>query len=376
MPNLTDLIGNYFNLQNTIIEAKIAGKDADFGCDISSLEFDASTNGEASICTVRWISDCYTYDELELRESFSTVQIGAKFEVSAGYCGVDGSAYLAEIFSGFVFSFSLDIKDNVSYLEVSGMDAKLWMMANKFTQFKSSEQTYSKIVQDIENKYSSKFSGATIDIPSEPTSIRPGLHQNDESDFDYLRRIADITGSLFYVVDGEFMFTPIQANGYEQIVIEPICRINEEKFIKKVTFTSNIVGIPKSVSASFTKDEEYNNTTTSEVSSSSNIGSGNTADGLTNNISDSNIIKIFDSSLNSSDCAKLVAQSEYSRRAINLVKCEVVCEFLPDVKIGAPAEMSGFGDIIDNEYIITSLNHKYDGNNFRTTIGLSSDAFS
>ena len=336
-----------------MIEAKIAGKDADFGCDISSLEFDASTNGEASICTVRWISDCYKYDEFELKESFSTVQIGAKFEVSAGYYGVNGS-----------------------YLEVSGMDAKLWMMANKFTQFKSSEQTYSKIVQDIESKYSSKFSGATVDIPSEPTSIRPGFHQNNESDFDYLRRIADITGSLFYIVDGQFMFTPIQANGYEQIVIEPICRINEEKFIKKVTFTSNIVGIPKSVSASFTKDEEYNSTTTSEVSSSSNIGSGSTADGLTNNISDNNIIKIFDSSLNSPDCAKLVAQSEYSRRAINLVKCEVVCEFLPDVKIGAPAEMSGFGDIIDNEYIITSLNHKYDGNSFRTTIGLSSDAFS
>lgn len=383
MPSLNDLIKEYFNLQNTKIKVKIAGtgKFADFddnaSCAVSSLEFDASTDGEASVCVIRWVSDCYTSDGFTLNEEFNTVQIGAKFEVWAGYY-FGTSEYLAKIFSGFIFSFSLDIQNGIEYLEISGMDAKMWMMANKFTQFKSSEQTLSKIVKDIQSNYS-QFSGAEINIPDEPTSIRPGIHQRNESDFDYLRRIADITGSFFYVMDGKFMFTPIKPNNNKEIIIEPICEITEENFLKKIKFVSNIIGIPKSVSTSFTKNEEYKNSVSSDISASSisnNVGNGNKADSLTNNISQNNIIKIIDNSLNSPDFAKFIAKAEYYKRAINLAKCEIVCNFLPDIKIGSPVQMSGFGEIIDNKYIITSLNHKYDGEGFRTTIGLSTDAFS
>lgn len=369
LSNLHDNIsGNYF------IEVSIAGKSIDFGCLISSLEFDASTNGEASICIIRWVSECYKNNELFLNENFDSAQIGAKFEVSAG--SYNSEKNFAKIFSGFIFSSSIDIQKGVSYLEISGMDAKMWMMANKFTQFKSSEQTYSKIIKDVQSKYSSKFSGAYINISGEPASIRPGLHQYNESDFDYLKRIADIIGSFFYILDGKFMFTPIEANKSEEIIIEPICKITDENLLKKVTFVSNIIGIPKSVSANFTKDEDYKNNISSDINSLKKIGTGNTADELTSNISDNNIIKIFDNSINSPDSAKFISNAEYSKRAINLAKCEVVSSFLPNAKIGAPAQMLGFGNIIDNNYIITSLNHKYDGKNFVTSLELSSDAFS
>ena len=386
MPNLNDLIKEYFNLQNTKIKITIGesrdsppeDEESKFNtCMVSSLELDTSTNGEASVCVIRWISDCYTSDGFTLNEEFNTVQIGAKFEVWAGYY-FGTSEYLVKIFSGFIFSFSLDMQKSVEYLEISGMDAKMWMMANKFTQFKSSEQTFSKIVKDIQSKYA-QFSGAEIKIPNEPTSIRPGIHQRNESDFEYLRRIADITGSLFYVLDGKFMFTPMKPNNNKEIIIEPICKITEENFLKKVAFTSNIIGIPKSVSASFTKNEEYKISVSSDINASSisnNIGTGSKADSLTNNISQNNIIKIVDNSLNSPDFAKFISQAEYYKRAINLAKCEVICEFLPDIRVGSPVQMSGFGNIIDNKYIVTSLNHKYDGQNFTTKIGLSSDAFS
>ena len=373
MSKLKNIFKSYVDMQNHFFSVKIAGKDAGISLGISYLEFDANIWGEASVCVIRWQSGCYNSDgEFTFNDDFYKSQIGAKLEVSAGYLESD----LKLIFSGFVFSFSFVAKGGTSFLEISGMDGKMWMMANSNTQFKGgTDQKFSKIVKDIQNKYSSKFSKSEIDIPNEPDSIYLGIHQRDETDFEYLRRIADITGSFFYVSDGKFMFVPMKSKG-TKITVEPIGKIDDGNLIEEVSFTSNIVGIPKSVSVSFTSNEDYTQTNSSEVQSFSKIGNGDTADSLTSNLSDDNSINIINEYTNSSDCAKFIANATYMKTSIHFAKCRIVCKFLHEIKIGAPVEMSGFGDVIDNSYIVTSLNHKYDRTDFKTTIELSADSFS
>ena len=76
-----DKYTNYF-----LIDVKIASKSGNINNQPSYFEFDASTNGEASICTIRWISSCYNESgKFKLSKEFKGVKIGAKISVSAGY---------------------------------------------------------------------------------------------------------------------------------------------------------------------------------------------------------------------------------------------------------------------------------------------------
>ena len=373
MSNIEKLFQSYTD--NFFVKLTIAGNSVDMGMkNISFFEFDSNTSGEASICNIKWKSYCYDSDDnFELNDKFSSIKIGSPFEVVAGYQGSLYASASEKIFSGFVFSSSIEIKDGISHIGVSGMDAKIWLMSNKTTEFKGLEQKYSDIVKNILGKYSSQSSGTEVNISDEPNSIRPGLHQNNESDFNFLRRIADMTGCFFYVLDGKFMFESIGSNSKSNLEIHPIGIVSENEFIKNIKFSSNLVGIPKSVSVNFTNNEEYSKENQStEVKSSTKIGSGKVADNFTSNITNS--INVVNFNITSQEDAKFIANSIYRKKSLNFVTCEITFKFLPGAKVGSSANMSGFGAPLDNNYIITSVNHKYDGNSFETTLELSSDS--
>lgn len=364
---------NYF-----LIDVKIESKSEKISNHPVYFEFDASTDGEASVCTIRWVADCYDKSgKFGLNSGFKDVKIGSKISVSAGYHdGNYKNKHLVEIFRGFIFSYSIKIQDRVSYLEISGIDAKVFLMANRVTKFKSEGQKYSKIVTEILKNYSSKSSGNEVNIAEEPNNIRPELHQRNESDFEYLRRIADITGSLFYVVNGKFMFISSKFNSSADISISPFGIINSDNIINSIQFRSNFIGIPKKMSVRFIGNEEYSKEPKpTDVKSSKKIGSGKTADELTNSISDINTFNIIDFAIDSAESAKFAANSLYRKKSLNFVTCEITCKFLPDAKIGSSVKISGFSNPINNNYIITYLNHKYDGSNFKTTMKLSADSF-
>lgn len=364
---------NYF-----LIDVKIESKNEEISKYPSYFEFDASTDGEASICTIGWVADCYDKSgKFELNNGFKNVKIGSKISVSAGYHdGNYKSKYLVEIFKGFIFSYSVKIYDGVSYLEISGIDAKVFLMANKVTKFKSEGQKYSKIVSEILKNYSSKSSGSEVNIAEEPNNVRPELHQRNESDFEYLRRISDITGSLFYVVNGKFMFVSSGSSSNADISISPFGIIDKDNIINSIQFRSNFIGIPKKVSVRFIGNEKYSKEPEpTNVESSKKIGNGKTADGLTNNISDINTVNIIDFAIDSAESAKFAANSLYRKKSLNFATCEITCKFFPDAKIGSSVKISGFSNPINNNYIITYLNHKYDGSNFKTTMKLSTDSF-
>ena len=152
--------------------------------------------------------------------------------------------------------------------------------------------------------------------------------------------------------------------------------VNKDSLINSIQFRSNFIGIPKKMSVRFIGNEEYSKEPKpTNVSSSREIGSGKTADGLTNNISDVNTVNIIDFAIDSAESAKFAANSLYRKKSLNFATCEIMCKFLPDAKIGSSVKISGFSNPINNNYINTYLNHKYDGLNFKTTMKLSTDSF-
>lgn len=373
MPNIKDIFKPY--MDDYFLDPKIAGTSVKIDySELCFFEFDSSTDGEASLCTIKWASYCYNSNKkFKLNDDFSKIKLGSKFEVSGGY---KGSSVKDKIFSGFVFSSSVEVKDSISYIGVSGMDAKVWLMSNKVTNFKGIEQKYSEIVKKILSNYSSRSSGMEVKISDEPNAIRPGIYQNNESDFEYLRRIADMTGSFFYVLDGKFMFTSVGPNSSPKLNISSLGTVSDDGVIKNIKFTSNLVGIPKSMSINFTSNEEYSkDPQKTKVKSSKKIGKGKLADDITSNISDKNSIDFIDFNISSPENAKFIANSIYRKKSLNFITCEIVCNFLPTAKVGSPAEVSGFGFPLDNNYVITSVNHKFEGKKILTTLKLSSDSF-
>ena len=142
--------------------------------------------------------------------------------------------------------------------------------------------------------------------------------------------------------------------------------------------TSNLIGIPKTVSISYVRDDDHENPVTISESLPNQIGNGSPADSITSNIDESTSLNFIRMDIDSDASAKYLAQAEHKRRSLNFVECEILCELTPKFKVGSSVVLSNFDSIIDNKYILTSITHKFEnteeGGELTTRMILNSDS--
>ena len=207
---------------------------------------------------------------------------------------------------------------------------EFWMLSGRNIIPWDEPKTYANILDEIFSKYNPKLGNYSIDFSYDLPSCLMLLHDSEENDYDYIKRIASQTGSLFYSVDGGVMFKPISPIETYGIAF------NGElgDYVKDIKLTSNVVGISKAVSMSYVKDDDYENIVTISETLSGQIGNGSTVDSITSNIDESN--------------------------SLNFIKCEITCDITPKFKVGSAVVLSNFDSIIDNKYILTSISHKFE----------------
>lgn len=372
--SLKNIVNSYFGMSHHFLEVDVGGST--LGIDeILKFEFSATTRGEASFCSVKCIasSDNPTSDEVFWDDAFRKISEGSTLKISGGYSSTStGELYKIDIFSGFVYSCNLSVENKVPYFELFGMDGKIWLMNNRVMQFDVNNKKFSELVKNILEH--GHFSKVNIDI-SEPSSpARLELYQSNESDFDYLVRLSEKIGCNFFVDRGTCNFVSVGKKVGKTLTIEPIGVIENEGVINKIDFKSNIIGVPKSVSSKFYLGEKFKESKICKVNSLTKIGSGKTADKVTSNVVGE--IDIFGGIMNSEDYAQLIASGEYIQKSRHLSELEIVCRFIPDLYVGSTVSVKDFGKPVDNNYLLTSVQHKYDGKDFKTTISLSSDTIS
>ena len=270
------------------------------------------------------------------------------------------SLFSSEIlFSGYVSSVSSSNDGGVPYVEFMVSSPEFWLLSGRNIIPWEKPKTYADILDELFSKYSPKLGNYSIDFTHDLPSCLISVHGSDENDYDYVKRIANQTGSLFYSVDGSVLFQPIRSSRTYSISFDG----ELGNYVKEIKLTSNLIGIPKTVSISYVRDDDHENPVTISTNLPNQIGNGSPADSITSNIDESTSLNFINMNVDSDASAKYLAQAEHKRRSLNFIKCEILCDLTPTFKAGSSVLLSNFNSAVDNRYILTSITHKFENTN-------------
>lgn len=326
---------------------------------ISHVNVSSSIGPEAGTCSVELIQPYehinWFNGKIKNNSDFSKIKAGEKFEVMLGYD--EPSKLKKSVFTGYISAFDVEYDSNQNVkITIQGMDAKMWMMINKKTELKKNKKKYSAIVSDLFNDYSSKFKGKKINISSE-ASFEKEIYQRNESDFEFLSRVAYLTGSLFFVDrTGKFYFISPSVQKSNKLTIKPSGGV---EYLKS---SVSIWGIPKSVEVASIDEKDYQKLVKGKATSSDKVGKGNEATKLTTNIGIKSVIRIVDNTVKSTEEAKFLAESLYNQRNLGLAETTIQIVGYPETDLSTGVKIDGFDDPADNEYIIVGIEHEYSFN--------------
>lgn len=355
---------------------------------IDSMEVISSVGCEASTCCVvlRFIDMPIATDdgyEFKLPKDFAEIKVGAEFMASLGYrFDKNSKADEAQVFSGFVSSFDLEVNNRKqAIMTIQGMDAKMWMMTNRRTRLFQKDHKYSAIVQEICKDYSKKLGSKNIKIQGEK-SFQTDLYQQNESDYEFLCRIAGITGSMFFMSANpkKFNFVNVLAlNDSKMFVLKP------DDMLISIKLSANIWGIPRKVEFVSIDKKNYRKVIKGESSDMGRnvkeIGASTGAKKffqLTSNLDkDINRIKIIDNTLKTVDEATFCAQSIYNQREMSLVELKAKVRGYPKVELGKIVSVNDFGNPLDGTYVVSGIRHYCDfqKRDYFTEIKMSGNRF-
>lgn len=338
---------------------------------IDNIEVISSVGCEASTCYIalrfvgmpgasKNIAGQETYN-FKLPNDFAEVKVGAELTVSLGYkLDKNSDEDVTQVFSGFVSSFELEIDNKQqAMMIIQGMDAKMWMMTSRRTQLFQGDHKYSAIIQKVCRNYS-KLGSKNIKIKGEK-SFQTDLYQQNESDYEFLCRIAGITGSMFFMSANPKKLNFVNVLGIgdsKMFVLKP------NAMVYNIKISANIWGIPRKIEVVGIDKKDYRKVITGE----SKDGPGGKSIGATKGgkkffeltkILDKNVnkIKIVDNTLETVDEAEFCAQSIYNQREMSLLELKAKVMGYPQVELGKIISVSGFSSPLDGTYVVAGIKH-------------------
>ncbi|MDR1627946.1 MAG: hypothetical protein LBR79_04155 [Oscillospiraceae bacterium] len=349
----------YDNCVQPIAEVSIAGKAwSSETILITNIDVSLSVGPEASTCTVEFSTTLPDVEDgtLSIDDDFAKVKLGVDIEISLGYFaeGLFGlSAEVTEVFIGYVCDIEIKVREGKqAVLIVKGMDAKVWMMPSQIIELKKEKTKISDVVADTLSDFSGKIKGKTIKIDGEPELERP-IWQMNESHYEFLCRLAELSGCFFYISLGKLYFTSVSELQSDGVELSPGVGIHE------LDVTISIWGQHKEVTHVSLDPKDFTKKIESKVTSSSitKYGDGKAPTSLTSNISASCARSIVDYSIASAAEAKFRSEALYNKTAIDLVQGKFLVAGIPDITVASGLETSDCGEPIDNTYIITKIQH-------------------
>lgn len=346
---------------------------------IKSIDISVSTGNESGRCTVvlSKIAPNFKLGKFVPESEIKVVKQGSPIRIFLGYPAVAGSLpNTYEVFSGFISKVKIDYDRELAVAVIECLDAKMWMMPG-CTFEKKIQTKYSSIVNDtLLPAYLGKIDKATVKIQEEPTLSQP-VYQTNESDYEFLCRLAGITGCLFYMYCGTAYFISPKA-----LVSDPKAGLSIVPCdsLKKVSWSADVLGLSQQVviKGVDTKKPKVSAQSKPVGTNLGNIGNGQ----LPKNIGSATKKVITDLKADTVKTAQFMAQAKFTRKSIDYIKCIVSLSGYADspefFKLGMRVSISDMGQDISNTYILTGIKHKFNGQKrtFATDLTLSSDAMS
>lgn len=365
----------YDRFLRPLIEIEVNGKSITSGTGktavgISNVNVDLSAGFEASQATFN-IYNVYNYEKAEF--NFNTIKkfvvLGSAVKIYAGY-----EKTVTEIFTGVIVKMNFVVEEgDVGHVEVTCMDVKAVMMANRYSR-RLKASTYGDAVKEIfdQNIYQSmKNSGVIEDIKIDNTPDKPpagagaagGDKDTDrtiemvgESDYEFLVKVARKFNFDFFVLAGIVYFRQAKSDQTKQITITPKAKI------VRLSVEYDMTGLVESIEVRGL-DVGKAKVVTEKKKNSYKLSQGNKAKAL---ISGSKFVYIDPTVSNSSDAGSR-ANYLFEEMTHRYGTLELDMVGIPEITPGRYITISDVGTAVSNDFYVQTVKHIFTANGRYTT---------
>ncbi len=364
----SSLYKDYGGFLNPIIDIKVndasftAGSNRKLAIGVSNVSVDLTAGFEASQAVFS-LYNVYDYEKTTF--NFDSVKkiilLGSPVTISAGY-----DAKVTEIFRGVItrVNFLLE-EDDVANIQVTAMDVKAVMMANRYSR-RMKATLYSEAVKEIfdQKVYQSlKDSGAvtgyaienTPDAPPVPaesptpeSDIEKTVEMVAESDYEFVVKVAKKFNYDFFAIAGKVYFRKAKSDQTKQIKITPDVRI------KRLSVDYDMTGLVEEVEVRGL-DVGKAKQVTGKKKNSNKLSQGNKAKAL---ISGSKFVYIDPASSDNNDVGYR-ANYLYENMSYRYGTLELDMAGIPEIVPGKYIQLSDFGNAVSNAFYVQSVRHTF-----------------
>lgn len=379
--------GKKFNEDNTSFQLKFDNKEFKFSnkatliTDVSVDYTIFDSTAGSCVITIKSTDMVNEGTKIKVTKDFN-IGLGSKIDLAMGYGGKNNN-----IFSGYIVGTEIGVKNDggsshstlISVLTLTCLDPKWYLMSDlKSKSFPiTKNKTYSSVVKEVlgDSGYAQKFTVGNVDIKQEPqasTFYNDVAFQNKETDFIFLKRLAEETGSLFYADEvGALNFVSLDSDKKPKVTVKEITQSEA----LEASFQIDRYNIPSKVTVTgLNKEDVGGQQIVSSFGDSALIGSGDDSDKLTKNTSKNSDYVLALNVPVTKAYTDFRAKAIMNLKEIHFAQAEVTVKGTPDFKLGQMISTKGIGAIPGNEYLITGINRQYHSQpsiTFTTTLKLN-----
>lgn len=363
--NYNSLFKEYGGFINPLIEIKIndvsftAGANRKVAIGVSNVSIDLTAGFEASQAIFS-LYNVYDYENTKFNfDSFKKmVLLGSAVTIYAGY-----EATVKEVFRGVITKVNFLIEeDDVPNVQVTAMDVKAVMMANRYSR-RLKATAYSKAISEIfdQSVYQSLKNGGVItgfSIDNTPDALEPApateadiektIEMVGESDYEFVVKVAKKFNYDFFVYCGKVIFRKAKSDQTKQITI------NDNARIKRLSVDYDLTGLVEEVEVRGL-DVGKAKGVTGKKKNSNKLSQGNKAKAL---ISGSKFVYIDPSSSDNSDVGYR-ANYLFENMSYRYGTLELDMAGVPEIIPGKYISVSDFGTAVSNDFYVQAVRHTF-----------------
>ncbi len=362
MPKIDDLAKKYNGFQKPLVMIKVNSAEIDKETLLINKVTCGLTAGyEASYCSMEIEAIGNVYEDgkgLKLNDKIDVFELGSKLEVSMGY---HDKSTLELVFVGYVtkLEFNYDNRDRTIY-QIEAMDCKTFMMDVRRSETKSDVKKFTDGVVSVLDKYSPFYDEVAI----EPTKdeLTKSLEQFNESDYEFIVKIAKKINYLFFIIKNKVIFK-------HQLSLKEICLTVSPG--PHLTFFKRVVTLNEQIKKVIVINNDEKDPTNLIVGSAEDVaavGSGSKgATEVSKAINGDSMERIIvDHDATSVAIANMMAKSKLEALSMRFVTGEFEIQGIPDVEPGKFAIVEGLEKRYNGEYFLTQVTHEWNPSKFTT----------
>ncbi len=397
------LKSQYGNFEEPTVIIEVEGvelKDAKETLAVTDLEVDMTAGFEASMATFRLHGVYERYaGSFNIDKVKKQLFLGSAVSISVGY-GIQ----LRPVFRGFIakvhFIIPKENTDEIPSIEVTAMDAKAAMMANRHS-LKLKASNWSDAVKEVLDKNpflntmdfensSVKFVQTAIDnTPDKPEGAGDSaggagggtgaggaggkekasdkrMEMVEESDYEFVVKAAKKFNYRFFTSANQIYFAK-QPDANADVLLE----INPNPDVLSLDVGYDMTGLVKKVQVR-TLDSDQGKFVKDEKKSNAKVSLGNKAKAIV----DQQTLVYLDPTAENKEEAGYRADYLLRESAYRLGSLELEMTGLPEFTPGCIIQLKGFGAPLDNKFYLTRVVHLFDWRGYRTMVEGSANSIS